>query len=154
MLTWTKHTQGGSTLIGRELIALLIKLFLALGVLVQDSGHLLIFNPLVTDKLESVIGRGFLEIVVGSLNKPVGQTVLFLKGGISQCRVIRILCKIPPVLTTQSRVKVISSRFHRRTDIAHHRLDTLHVLENCIKILDSASYLSRHIHKGIKLLGT
>ena len=112
MLGGTKHAQGGSTLIGRKLIALLVKLFLALGVLVQESGHLLIFNPLVTNKLEPVVGRGFTEIAVGCLNEPVGQTVLFLKGGIGQSGVIRVLGKVRPVLTAQSSVQVVTCGLH------------------------------------------
>ena len=77
-------SYGCKSLFTTQQVALLGQSLSICLVTIKGSGHLLILQPLVANKLQFVITLGCLQILVGGLDETVSQIVLLLERGVSQ----------------------------------------------------------------------
>ncbi len=135
-------------------MTLRFQFFSGLFIIFQGSGKLLVFYPLVADKLEAAVCFGLGQIGIGRIDETGGQAVLLLEGSISQSSVGSILGQILGGFSTQGGVEIFTGLVHGNTYILHHGTDSLHVFEDRLELRDTAGHFFRHIHQGAKLLGT
>ena len=74
-----------------KLITFLFQFCCSLVVLIEESGHLLIFKPLVADEFEGVAAGIVLQISIGCVDKTSGQIVLFLEEIVCQSSIVGAL---------------------------------------------------------------
>ena len=73
-----KIFHGCKSLFATKQVALLGQSLSKCLVTIEGSSHLLVLQPLVTDKLQAIITLGCLQILVGGVDETGGQIVLFL----------------------------------------------------------------------------
>ena len=135
-------------------MAFLLQFFCGLLIVVQDSGELLVFYPLVADKLEAVVCFVLGQISICRINETGGQAVLLLESSISQGGIGGILSKLLGGFSTQGGVQVCTCLVHGSAYILYHGTDSLHIFKDGLELRDIAGHFFRHIYQSAKLLGT
>ena len=135
-------------------MTLRFQFFSGLFIIFQGSGKLLVFYPLVADKLEAAVCFGLGQIGIGRIDETGGQAVLLLEGSISQSSVGSILGQILGGFSTQGGIEVLTGLVHRCAYILYHGTDSLHIFKYGRELGDAAGHFFRHICQGTELLGT
>ena len=145
-------TECGLGLFGCQQVALFVKCLCTFFISFESSGQLLIVNPLVAHQLQLVATLGIGQILVGSLDKLVGQCILLLQLGVGQRGIDGVLCQFGAFLTTQSFFHLLANIVQLCIHIVNHFANPIHLLNQRCILWNLASHLVRQVNQTGKLL--